>query len=703
MRRYLLVVLAAVILGSALGWIVTAQPDIPGYVVSDLQLISQESKADWSEKWTGPIQAATILAWFADHGYPAFLRDFNNDGVIDELDTIELADILGRIFMSTETIRGTTDVRLVLGLAQYVAETYPGQFVLKIYDSGLPGEMAMEAGQTYDPNLVAGIELVLEVDPSIAAYEEELESGEGVVIGIELSDGNTYLSGRSFLYEPTTGGNAPIDLAWSSEDYWLVGNQGKVLETVGKMDDVFYLDYQSGWERVEFMLALSPADDPHGTSDPNECPDNAIAYDVFITEIGDTGSVEVEECVTRTDDVDTYTYTVTNIDFLYNGCGLCLFAIPKPVTLATLTHSESVPWLYSLYPSAWVWRLPLGSCGILPGESAVFSVSVPGPTSDSLVIGVIGSCATFSPSGVYQPSELAGIRTTGPADPDEESGCPDLAVRYLDQSCQCDPIDGVCTLRVWVDVVNVGTETILVPFDISLTSLGHPGGDTQTYIVPPIFAPGDVWPVQLSYTFSMGGELCPMDYVVTVDPSPAPDGVIAECDESNNSYFGSIDCFCDEQERGACCLPDGSCVEITSAECADEGGDFHPGVSCAVVQCPPPEQSCVDLIVEITEMSCRNVGAAAPQYELTIEALVTNIGSATVTESIWVRASTDCGSDTDIVHTDLDPGDSATAEFVIECGIQGGCHPLTVTVDHTLFIVECDENNNEDTDTVCCR
>lgn len=701
MKRCLPIVMTAAILGAMFGWIAMAQPDIPGYVVSDLQLISQESKANWSEKWTGPIQAATILAWFSEHGYPALLRDFNNDGVIDELDTVELADILGRIFMSTEAVRGTTDVRLVLGLAQYVAEVYPDQFELKIFDSGFAGELSIEEGQTFDPNLVPGIELLLEVDPAIAAYEGELESGEGVILGVLLGDGNTYLSGRSFLYEPTMDGDTPIDLAWASEDFWLVGHQGKVLETVGKMDEFFYLDYPSGWARVEFMLALSPTDDPAGTSTPDGCPDDAVAYDVLTTQIGEFGSVEVEECVTRVGDVDTYTYTVTNIGFLYNGCGLCLFAVPKPVTLATLAHSEAVPWLYSLYPSAWVWRLPLGSCGIKPGESAVFSVSVPGPTSDRVVMGVIGSCATVSPGGVYQPSELAGIRTTGP---DKEYGCPDLVIRYLDQSCQCDPIDGVCTLRVWVDVLNIGTETILDSFDISLTSPGHPGGDTQTHFTPPIFAPGDVWPVQLSYTFSMGGELCPTEYKVTVDPVPEPGGMIVECDESNNTYYGSIDCFCEQQEdRGACCLPDGSCVELTSAACVAEGGDFHSGVSCAVVQCPPPEQSCVDLIVEITEMYCRNVGAAAPKYELVIEALVTNTGSATVTDAIWVRAKTDCGSDTDIVHTDLDPGSSATAELVIECGIQGGCHELTVTVDHTLFIVECDEDNNEDTGTVCCR
>ena len=534
MRRHLPIVLAAVILGLALGWTAAAQPEILGYVASDLQLISQESKADWSEEWTGPIQAATILAWFAENGYPAFIHDFNNDGVIDELDTIELADILGKIRMGTETARGTTDVRLVLGLARYVAERYPNQFVLKIYDIGFPGEFAAEEGAQFDSTIVPGIELMLEDDPSIASYEIELGSGEGVIVGLEEGDdGNTYLSGRSFLYETTADGYTPIGLACAEEDHWLAGHQGKVLETVGKMDGFFYLNFHSGWTQVECMLALSPAIDPDGMSNPEGCPDDAIAYDIMVTALGTYGSIEVEECVTRVGDIDTYTYTVTNIDFLYNGCGLCMYHVPKPLGLATLSHSEAVPWLYSLYPTAWVWRLPVGSCGILPGQSAIFSVSVPGPTSDVLVLGSAGCCQQSVPDeGCPMILSRFPIRTTGPGEPDE--GCPDL-------------------------------------------------------------------------------------------------------------------------------------------------------------------------IVEITSMVCRDIGMAAPQNEVTIEALVTNIGTETVTYPIYVKAKSVCGSDTDIIHTDLDPGDTDTATFVINCGTQGGCHDVTVTVDYPHVIDECgDEQNNTDEETVCC-
>ncbi|MBU1049889.1 hypothetical protein KKG90_07705, partial [Candidatus Bipolaricaulota bacterium] len=225
MARTLRCVLIVLAMGGVLAGTALAQVEIPGYEVSDLQLISHESRSDWSNEWTGPIQAATILAWFAEHGYPALIRDFNEDGVVDELDTIELADRLGLMEMGTETERGTTDVRLVLGLADYVSGIYPDTFVLKIYDPSFPQELQGEQGRSFDPALVDGIELALEIEPNLADYQSELLQGEGLIVGLEESPdaNNTYLCGRSFLYEQTPEGYTPVDLTWSDEDRWAEG------------------------------------------------------------------------------------------------------------------------------------------------------------------------------------------------------------------------------------------------------------------------------------------------------------------------------------------------------------------------------------------------------------------------------------------------------------------------------------------------
>ncbi|MCK5247083.1 hypothetical protein KAR02_09305, partial [Candidatus Bipolaricaulota bacterium] len=291
---------------------------LQGLILTDLQLISQESLPHWTPAWTGPIQGATIAAWFAEHGYPALLHDLNGDGVVDELDTVELANDFGLGVMQTETPRGTTDVHLVVGLATYFANIYPDEFVLKIYDLGFPAEFAAQGYGAFAPDVIPGIILELKEEPSIEAYIHELSYGEGVIVGLEEGevDRNRYLSGRSFLYEQTPQGYTPLDFAWAKEDRWEDGLQGQVLETVGKMDNRFYIDFQGDWVPVEFMLALSPLVEREVETEEYWCPEDAIAYDVTTTMLGDYGEIQVEECVIRDGDVDVYIWVVTNISFL---------------------------------------------------------------------------------------------------------------------------------------------------------------------------------------------------------------------------------------------------------------------------------------------------------------------------------------------------------------------------------------------------
>jgi hypothetical protein len=85
--------------------------------VDDLPLISLEDEDIWDDRWIGRIEAAAVLAWFADHGYATLLPDINRDGAIDSLDVVALADTLGRSDMASDTADGTRDARLVHGLA----------------------------------------------------------------------------------------------------------------------------------------------------------------------------------------------------------------------------------------------------------------------------------------------------------------------------------------------------------------------------------------------------------------------------------------------------------------------------------------------------------------------------------------------------------------------------------------------------------
>ncbi len=519
---------------------VLAQEEIPpGLVREDLQLISQESLEHWTPMWTGPIQAATILAWLADHGYSALLSDLNGDGVVDELDTIALADEFGTGIMEADAPRGTTDVQLVIGLANYVAQKYPDQFVLKIYDPSFTHEYTTQGFGAFEETAVQGIRLQLADEPSIRGYIYEMGTDEGVIVGLEEGfQRNRYFSGRSYLDEETDAGHTPLDFAWAKENLWLTGHQGQILQTVGKMEDRFYLDFLNEWIPVEFMLALSPVSEDE--------PDN--------------------------------------------------------------------------------------------GE----------------------------PSG----------------------DCPDLTVRILDESCVYDPRQQAYLVTVWAEILNVGTVPVTSSFMAALTSTTHPGGVAQLITIPPILPPGDTIPLVLTFMTlpePSGAAPCPLTYRVGVDL----DNDIVECDERNNEAYGDV--CCDTSARGACCLPDGSCTEMSESDCDAEGGtQFHPGVDCSVVQCPPVEEGCPDLVMEVIDFDC--VTDNQRQFDVTLVVEVTNVGTAPVTSSFQVQAETDCGSDFETIFPPLNPSDSTTVTFEFTCSPNQGCAPnLVLTLDPFNSVQECEE------------
>lgn len=516
------------------------------FAVSDLKLISTASKPDWSDRWSGPVEGATILTWFHDHGFPAFLPDLNGDGVINELDTIELADRLGKGSMKTQTPVGTTDARLVRGLAEYVAKIYPGKFELKIYDRGFPAEFNREFGVPFASDAIPGITLTLtDAEPNFPAYKKELESAEGVIIGIEQNQRpNYYFAGRSFLFEKTAQGNYGIDLAWGKDDPWTAGIQGQVLKTEARQTDAWYIFYQGKWAKVEFMLALSPIiERDKDTSKHGPCADDAIGYDVS-TSSTRFGDVRIEECVTRDGDVDTYTYTVTNLSFTApGGCGICQFKISNTAGLTTLNQTGPGTWLINPFsPAGWQWVAPLGSCGIKVGESAVFSFSVPAPTADVPVKGQISPCGSGL-NGGWEIVPVFLVDTTGPGEAPPEKHCPDLTIQVDRSSCSCaitsDKRYIKCTVDVYATVKNIGDQDATGFYCSMASSIG---GDQ---ILVPIVAAGGTEHLHFStYTLIPNTQTaapqypCPVNFTVVADSKY----FIAECDEENNTDSGTTCC-----------------------------------------------------------------------------------------------------------------------------------------------------------------
>jgi hypothetical protein len=382
-------------------------------------------------------------------------------------------------------------------------------------------------------------------EPTIDAYELEMEGAEGVIVGLDDAlETNTYLAGRSFLYDLTSEGYTPIDLAWAEENRWVEGYQGQVLETVGWMSDLFLLDFRGQWAPVEFMLALSPLREVGTNGKPQPCPENAIAYDVT-ENTTPYGRIVIAECVTRETIIggptlDTYTYSVTNIDYQVAGCGICLFYIQDLLGATTVDMSGPAFWMAHAGWGGWWWKAPSSSCGIRPGETGVFSFTVIGPTSDTWVSGSISGCTAGLPptiAGGKVPS--SSVRTTGPGkwtpdDGDQPGGdCPDLTVRIKSAECTMSPTGGGYEVVVTATITNIGDATansIFVRFESTS------GNDTD---IIASLAPGASADADFTLSFSVNQVPdCPLDFTVEVDPYHT----ITECREDNNIAEGSVAC-----------------------------------------------------------------------------------------------------------------------------------------------------------------
>lgn len=521
---------AAVLVGGASGPTPTASP----FVVDDLELISQRSRSDWSGDWSGPIQAAAVLAWFHDHGYPALLEDLNGDGVVDELDTIELADRFGKGSMKTgESLDLTHDAWLVYGLASYVAAAYPNTFELKIYDSGFPEEYAVVG--TFAEGAVPGIVMTLKPAATVAAYQTELVGEEGVIVGIPMGPArNTFLAGRSF--ETTSGQDIPVDFAWSEEDRMKPGLQGQVLNTVAHEAEPFSIYFQDDWKPVEFMIALSPTKPATGTP-VSGCSPDAIAYDLTTTTT-EFGTVQIEECVTRSNGVDTYAYTITNRSLTKLGCGVLGFSVQNSYSYATLDQGGPAGWRSSAPGDpAWSWDAPSGSPGIIAGESARFWFSIPAPSRDCVALQAL----------LFIPGSEAGVKTTvkaettAPCAPETAGAvegpatCPDLTVEIDRADCnveaetECD-----CILNITATVTNIGTAAA-GSFKVKLSSAA---GDDEATVLS--LAAGASKSVRFRATFPCPDVLPPWHSTVEVRVDSR--NTVTECKEDNNTADRSVRC-----------------------------------------------------------------------------------------------------------------------------------------------------------------
>jgi hypothetical protein len=311
-------------------------------------------------------------------------------------------------------------------------------------------------------------------------------------------------------------------------------------------------------------------------SSPYVCPADAIAHDIQVSSTP-RGSVQIEECVTRSGVegavYDTYTYVVSNIDLLDGhplrpGAGFGIFELRSWDADVTVTaHTEPAGWTGSAHFDDWGWCTSADdTMGIAPGQTAVFSVTVRGPTADvpfeAALYGVatdggypmlggadttgpamVGACclsdgkcevlaaaACAAGGGTFQGSGT----TCGPvtcAETTPGQTLPDLAVTA---SASCVVTMGSLgdqqTVTVDAEVRNDGTATatgVKVKFD---TNIGH---ETKTIAS---LAAGQSR--ELTVSFETTSPRTPVGWSVEADPTNA----IPESNETNNMDSGTSDC-----------------------------------------------------------------------------------------------------------------------------------------------------------------
>jgi hypothetical protein len=578
-----------------------AQPGEPsGFIVSDLQLISTTSRPDWGDHWTAPVEAATILAWFHDHGYPRLLEDLNDDGVIDELDTIELSDILGKGSMKTNSPHGTTDALLVFGLASYVAEKYPNEFELKIYDPGFPAEYEREFGGVFTPDVIPGILLTPKSEPSFSAYTQELQDEEGVIVAIEEEpDHNYYFAGRSFQFEPIAENTYAVDLAWAEEDWYEPGTQGKVLETRVKQTDALYLDYQHSWAKVECMLALSPSVTAGEGIPGEDCPDLIVI-----------GSAMCEFVKGKTESDDKWDITVKATVMNIGTAN-----VPGPFHLLLGNIScEGVAIL--LAQEVLLCGAEIDQINTTGSKTVLFEFSLPatiGPEPCCKYTLIVDSHAEIdescypAPWGEFNNAYHGTVCCDG-----EPRVCPDLTIQGI-HSCRCWKTDTghICRVYIEATITNIAPGIpVSVPFGVGLLYGCTDGGGPHS--IGKVISGTKLAELNATGSTSVG-----FWYVfVTTDPVPPCCRYVLVVD-----YWNAVDESCHPHPAG-------------------EHNNFFAARFCC--KTPPEDGRCPDLTVSGKHTCvCRETPEGVLVCDVDIYAFVGKDGGP-VSDPFEVRLTIDC-------------------------------------------------------------
>lgn len=262
MRRTILVALCVLLCSPVLSAFSSESIELEG-----LHLVAWEDVPGGTPAFTGPVSAAILMAWHAEHGYSRLLGDLNGNGRLDEPDTIALSIQFADSMRAREG--SVWDPRLVDTLALYVAERYPDAFELWIYDPSFPEEYVRHMGRPFEPGRYAGIAIQVLERPSRQAYVEHLEHDRPGVVGVgyELHE-NVFAVSRSAQLRETPDG-WPVDLANTHHD--LLG-PGSVWNTFLRERPEHWLFAVEEGIPFETLVVLVPVREPAGEPSVPDSP-----------------------------------------------------------------------------------------------------------------------------------------------------------------------------------------------------------------------------------------------------------------------------------------------------------------------------------------------------------------------------------------------------------------------------------------------
>jgi len=261
MRRTILVAVCVLLCAPALTAFSNESIELEG-----LHLVAWEDVPGGTPTFTGPVSAAILMAWHAEHGYSRLLGDLNGNGCVDEPDTVALSTQFADSMRARDG--SVWDPHLVDAVARYVGERYPDAFELWIYDPSFPEEYGRHMGHAFEPGRYPGIAIQVRERPSRQAYVEHLEHDRPGIVGVgyELA-ANVFAVSRSAQLRETPDG-WPVDLASTHHDLF---GPGSVWNTfLRETTEYWYFALEEGIP-FETLIVLVPIREPEeGPDVPGE-------------------------------------------------------------------------------------------------------------------------------------------------------------------------------------------------------------------------------------------------------------------------------------------------------------------------------------------------------------------------------------------------------------------------------------------------